>query len=276
MLISVVVTTYNRPLALKMVLQALRDQTDTNFEVIVADDGSREETRLMIDSIQSSLGYPLVHAWQEDKGFRAARARNLAVLKAKGEYLVFLDGDSVPRVDFIENHRKLAESGYLVAGNRLLLSKELTQTLEATCETIHNWSMIQWIRCYLARKINRLLPLLNLSKIALGRKLKSNSWQKVRTCNLGVWKRDFEAVNGFDCSYEGWGFEDSDLAIRLLKLGVYKKNGSFATGVLHLWHNEFDRSHEDENFNRLQSLLKNSHLKAAIGLKELQSGVGRC
>ena len=270
MLISVIVSTYNRPVALKMVLQALKSQTDSNFEVIVADDGSRDQTREMIDSLKPSLGYTLVHAWQEDCGFRAARARNLAVLASCGEYLIFLDGDSVPRVDFIANHRMLAEKGWMVAGNRILLSKEITEKVEQTLDPIHGWSLGRWIRCYFARTINRLLPLLSFPSVAFGRKSKANSWKKVRTCNLGIWKSDFESVNGFDCAYEGWGFEDSDLAIRLLNFGVRKKNGSFATGVLHLWHNEFDRSREEENLNRLQKRIETGDIKAAYGLEELQ------
>lgn len=126
MLISIIVTTYNRPAALRVVLLALNQQTDLNFEVVVADDGSKEDTRRMITELRPSLNYRLVHAWQEDKGFRAARARNLAVTQSKGEYLVFLDGDSVPRGTFVAHHRALAEQGWMVAGNRILLSPEFT------------------------------------------------------------------------------------------------------------------------------------------------------
>ena len=270
MLISVVITTYNRPLALKMALLALSNQTDSNFEVIVADDGSREETRLMIESVKPILGYSLTHVWQEDKGFRAARVRNLAALEAKGEYLVFLDGDCVPRANFIKNHRKLSEKGWIVAGNRLLLSQVLTEKVELDAEPIHEWSIGRWIGCYVNGEINRLLPLMSFAGINTGRKSKPNSWKKVRTCNLGVWRQDFNAVNGFDCAYEGWGFEDSDLAIRLLNFGVCKKNGSYATGVLHMWHKEFDRGHEVENYNRLQSRLDSGDIRATIGLEELQ------
>lgn len=107
MLISLIVTTYNRPDALKLILQALNEQSDRNFEVIIGDDGSGEETVQLIKRLQAEVTYPLIHAWQKDQGFRLARVRNLAALKSHGDYLIFLDGDCIPRRNFIEVHRKL-------------------------------------------------------------------------------------------------------------------------------------------------------------------------
>jgi GT2 family glycosyltransferase len=88
----------------------------------------------------------------------------------------------------------------------------------------------------------------------------------VRTCNLGVWADDFRAVNGFDEVFEGWGYEDSDLAVRLLNHGVRRKEGAFATGVLHLWHRENDRARESENWQRLQRRIAAGTVRAELGL----------
>jgi hypothetical protein len=106
--------------------------------------------------------------------------------------------------------------------------------------------------------INRTLPLRSLPLGPL-RKLAATRWQRVRTCNLALWRRDFATVNGFDEAYAGWGFEDSDLAVRLLNAGVRRKEGAFATGVLHLWHRENDRRFEGENLARLQAAHRLAH-----------------
>ena len=100
--ISVVVTTFNRPDALHLVLAALTQQTLLPNEVIIADDGSTEETRQLIVQLKTTLNYPIKHVWQADEGFRAAKIRNQAVLQANYDYLIFLDGDCVPFPDFIE------------------------------------------------------------------------------------------------------------------------------------------------------------------------------
>ena len=120
-LISLVVTTYNRPDALNAVLAACFDQDAGNYEVIIADDGSTANTRELIESLQKTAPVPLKHVWQEDLGFRAAMARNRGTLAAAGEYIVFLDGDCIPQRNFVARHRQLARKGYLVSGSRVLM-----------------------------------------------------------------------------------------------------------------------------------------------------------
>src|SRR6476469_782835 len=129
--ISVVITTYNRPDALTAVVEALFVQSDQQFEIIIADDGSKEATRDCIDGLKARSPVPLQHVWQPDDGFRAAMARNRGTLAARGDYIVFLDGDCVPQRDFIAQHRKLAKRGFLVSGSRVLLSPALTERILA-------------------------------------------------------------------------------------------------------------------------------------------------
>src|SRR5689334_759596 len=93
--VSLIITTYNRPEALAAVLRALDLQIERDFEVLIADDGSTDETRILLEGLRERVHFPLRHVWQEDRGFRAARARNLAVAASGGEYLVFLDGDCI-------------------------------------------------------------------------------------------------------------------------------------------------------------------------------------
>ncbi|MCK5877907.1 MAG: glycosyltransferase family 2 protein [Candidatus Marithrix sp.] len=246
--ISVIITTYNRPDALELVLSALAEQQFTNFEVIVADDGSTATTAKFIQ--QLSIPYPLQHVWQKDQGFRAAKVRNLAVTVAKGNYLVFLDGDCIPRIDFIAKHNQLAELGYFVVGNRVLFTKKFTQQVIQSKIPVWNWPINQWLLPYFKSNINRLSPLFRLPFI---RKYCRQTWKGVKTCNLAVWKQNFEQINGFDESFQGWGYEDANLAVRLLRSGVHRKNGRFAIPVLHLWHNEEQRN--PDNWQRFEQML---------------------
>ena len=266
MLISVVVTTYNRPDALRAVLDGLAAQTDRDFEVIVADDGSREDTRVLVEDTAPDFPVQLDHVWQEDKGFRAGAARNRAAERARGGYLVFLDGDCIPRVDFIARHRALSEPGWMVAGHRVLLSEKVTaQTLRDRLP-LQQRSRSEWSAAQRRGDINRTLP---LATLALGplRKIAARRWQRIRTCNLGVWMNDFRRVRGFDETFEGWGFEDSDLAVRLLNAGVRRKEGAFATGVLHLWHRENDRKNEGRNWELLQERIRSGETLPVRGLQ---------
>jgi len=127
--ISVIVSTYNRPDALEMVLRSLAAQTCTDFEVVVADDGSREDTRLMIDRFGSQSPFKLKHVWQEDEGFRAATIRNKTVAASQGEYLVFLDGDCMVFPDFLAEHARLKEPNRFTTGNRKTMANSIFKRL---------------------------------------------------------------------------------------------------------------------------------------------------
>lgn len=264
--ISVVVTTYNRPDALSAVLAGLAAQVDGNFEAIIADDGSTDDTARLIAA--SDIGAPLRHVWQKDRGFRVARARNRAIAASSGDYVVFLDGDCVPRPDFVARHRALAEQGWFVAGNRVLLSRGETERVLARGEDVGGRHLAHWIVRRALGRVNRLLPLVGLPDGAW-RRAHPERWQGARTCNMAVWKRDLDAVDGFDAAFEGWGLEDTDLALRLMRAGVLRKDGRFATGVVHLWHEERDRASLAENQRRLDDMIAATRVRAERGLSTL-------
>lgn len=265
MKITVIVTTYNRPDALSYVLSALSTQGDLNFNVIVADDGSSSETEQTVKKIQSTSPYDLHHVWQADQGFRAAQIRNQAVLAATGDYLIFIDGDSVPLKNFIARHRRLAERGWFVAGSRVLLSAAFTTEVLSKQLILQNFGLKQWLKLWVNKKINRWISTLSLP-LGVLRKVRPTKWQTVKTCNLAVWRQDLLSINGFDEAYTGWGYEDSDLVIRLLRRGIKYKSGYFATPVFHLWHSENDRSQEQSNLQRLNKLRKSNAIMATKGL----------
>jgi glycosyltransferase involved in cell wall biosynthesis len=268
--ISVIVTTYNRADALDAVLRALARQNDDDFEVVIADDGSGPTTAQIVEAWKKKAGFNLRHVWQEDRGFRAAEIRNRAVLASRGAYCIFLDGDCVPRPNFIAVHRQLAEPGWFVTGNRALMSQSLTASVLREGEEPELWGLGIWIKQLLRGGINRLVPLLSLPLGPL-RKLRSRAWRGARSCNLAVWRSDLDRVDGFDAAFSGWGREDSDILVRLLRAGVRRKDGVFATGILHLWHPEADRSQLPENERRLDQSLSDQRVRAHEGLSVLGS-----
>jgi glycosyltransferase involved in cell wall biosynthesis len=267
-LISVILTTYQREDALDAVLRGLATQSDRGFEIVVADDGSGPQTRTLVERRAAELDVRLAYVWQEDRGFRAGEVRNRGILASRGDYFIFLDGDCIPRRNLVAVHRRLAEPGWFVTGNRVLMSRELTEQVLARPSEIEHWSARDWIALRRRGKINRLAPLLRLPLGPL-RRLRQGAWRGARSCNLAVWRRDIERVDGFDASYSGWGLEDSDLLIRLLRAGIRRKDGNFATGVLHLWHPENDRSLLAENQRRLDAIAAADRVRAIVGLSAL-------
>ena len=267
MRIAIILTTYNRPDALAAVLAGYAAQRDAEFELLVADDGSTDDTRKVIDAFKARVNFPVTHVWHEDQGFRAAAIRNRALAQTSSDYIVFSDGDCVPTPHFVARHAQLAERGWFVAGNRVLLSAAFTDRVLRENLPIHGWALTAWLAAWARRDINRWLPLVTLPDGAF-RKSAPQRWEGVKTCNLAAWREDLVRVNGLDETYSGWGLEDSDLVIRLLHAGVRHKSGRFATPVLHLWHAENDRSRLVENQRLLDTLIESQRSVAALGINQ--------
>jgi glycosyltransferase involved in cell wall biosynthesis len=267
-LISIVVTTYNRDDALAAVLRSLAAQSDRDFEVLVADDGSGPATAALVEQRKQQFGVPLTHVWQEHRGFRAGEIRNRAIRASRGEYVVFLDGDCLVRPDFVATHRRLAERGWFVTGNRALLTPALTEAVLNQKLEPELWSLTGWLGQRFSGGLNRLAPVLRLPLGPL-RKMRPQAWEDARSCNLAVWRADLDRVDGFDAIFSGWGKEDSDLLVRLLHSGVRRKDGAYATGVLHLWHAAADRSQLAENERRLARVIESKRVRAEKGMASL-------
>jgi len=270
-LISLVITTYNRPDALRAVVEACFTQQDKNFEIIIADDGSTANTRETVAALKQRSPVALLHVWQPDAGFRAAMARNRGTLAARGAYVIFLDGDCIPRSDFIAQHRKLARPGYLVSGSRILMSAELTRQILTGAIDLRRASLPQMLGYRLKGHLNKTAQLL-LRWPDIGRESKRFTWRRIKSCNLGVWRSDLDTVNGFDESFTGWGHEDSDLVVRLFNAGVMRKDGAFATEVFHLWHHEAQRDQESSNRAVVLARASDNTIVATQGLSSHAGG----
>lgn len=238
---SILITTFNRPRALDLVLKTVATQSRIPDEVVVCDDGSLAETRMLVKQWEELL--PIRHAWQPDRDFRAARSRNLGVSKSYSDYLIWIDGDCLLPPNFVESHIKLAEPGYLVAGGRRLLPHAETQALLSDAESFER-AFTHW----------------KFRSIPLGilRNMNPTAWEIVRTCNLGLHRDDLEKVGGFDESYVGWGREDSDFVARLIHDGVKVRSGRFAACVAHLHHPGCARVQQSENDALFKSRLNDA------------------
>ena len=262
---AVIVTTYNRPDALAAVLEGYLAQTDTDFELVVADDGSTPDSRAVVEAYRARAPFPIRHVWHEDQGFRAAAIRNRAAATTNADYIVFTDGDCIPPPHFVAAHKKLAERGHFLSGNRLLLTEAFTREVLDAKVPVQRWSAMRWLGARLQGRINRWLPMVRLPDGAF-RKQVAQDWEGIKTCNLSLWRDDLVKVNGVDESFSGWGLEDSDLVIRLYRAGVRHKSARFAAPVFHLWHRENDRSSLAGNQKRLDEVMKSDRVRAVQGL----------
>lgn len=235
MRISVIMTTYNRPDALEKVLSGLCQQTRLSDEVLIADDGSTPETEALVHEISDSAPFPVRHVWHADRGFRAAAIRNKAIRRSTGEYMVLLDGDCIPDRHFIADHGRLARRGYFFQGKRVLIEEQSTPSFRFA-DTV---GAVNKIRLLFSSGIGNRHHLLRLPFFPAS---SSRSLSGVRSCNLGLFRDDLFAVNGFNEEFTGWGREDSELVARLYNYGLRRKNHPFLAACYHLWHPENDRS----------------------------------
>lgn len=265
--ISLIVTTYNRPDALEAVIEGCFEQTDQNFEIIVADDGSGEATRACVARLAARSPVPLQHVWQPDAGFRLAMSRNGGIAAARGQYIVIIDGDCVPQRDFIAQHRRLAKRGFMVTGSRILVSPQFTQRALAEKISLQGLALRDKFSLRAAGHINKVMQLL-LHLPDVGREKKRFTYRRIKGCNMAIWRSDVELVNGFDASFSGWGYEDSDMVLRLFNAGVMRKDGAFATEVFHLWHKEAQRDQASSNRMIVQQREADGTTQAAMGLRE--------
>jgi len=263
--IAVLVSTYNRPAYLRCVLAGYRRQTDNGFALYIADDGSGPETCRLIEAFARDVPFPVRHIWHEDRGFRKCRIHNRALRLIGEDYIILTDGDCVPPPRLVAAHRRYAERGCFLSGDRILCSQAWTQQLCRMTSARFPASFTGWLDLRLRGEINRLLPLL----LPVRTGAPNTRLKGIRGCHLSCWRDDIMRVNGFDEQFEGWGREDSDLAARLLHAGNYRRNLR-GVPVLHLWHEEEPRHRLDTNDTMLRECLESRRIRALKGVDEIR------
>jgi glycosyltransferase involved in cell wall biosynthesis len=280
-LVSVVISTYEWPAALDVMLSALADQGDDGFEVLVADDGSGPETAAVVARWRKAGCIDVRHVRQPNEGWRKSRVLNLGALAAQGEYFVFLDGDSVPRRWFVEAVRRCMLPGWFVSSKRLHLSRELSRRVLEEHRPIWRWSAARWV-IGAPRELFRteretarlglLVPVRDRRRPwRAGQPEFSAPYEAYGFC-FGVSRADFERVNGFDMRFENWGGEDEDIAARLRRAGLRCGWPGPKATMLHLWHPE-KRGTMQSNKELVRESLAGSHVEAVDGLRQLAAQV---
>jgi glycosyltransferase involved in cell wall biosynthesis len=246
--VSLIITTYNRPDYLRKVLEGVLCQNLLPDEILIADDGSDERTKQVVKKFQALKACPLTHVWHEHMGFRAAKIRNEAIKQARGDYIVFLDGDCIPAVRFIADHVSLAKEGHFFQGKRLLVAKEASGSFEASSAG----DVRHLLRLFVKGHLSHVHHLMRVSFLPA---LSGRSIKGVRSCNIGIYRKDLITVNGFNQDFVGWGREDSELVVRLYNYGLRRRSHPFMATCFHLWHEENPRDRLGENDGLLRAAI---------------------
>lgn len=270
---SIILSTYNSPAWLEKVLYGYFCQTCTDFEIVIADDGSRPDTAALIERLRAESPVPLIHVWQRDDGFRKSRILNKAVLHANTPYLLFSDGDCIPRADFVDTHLRRAQPGYWLSGSYYKLPMETSKLI--TREDIESGRCFdkQWLyqhglpRLRKTLKISagpRLAPLLNRLTPA-----KCN----FKGSNGSVWRDDVLRVNGFD-ERMPWGGQDREFGVRLINAGIKPRHVRYDAIVVHLDHARgyIDPEKVAANKALRKANARNRVVRTPCGIQELLDG----
>ena len=232
---SIVISTYNSPKWLAKVLYGYNNQTYRLFEIVIADDGSSQETFDLIEKIQKEVFYPIVHVWHEDNGFQKSQILNKAIKKCSSPYIIMSDGDCIPRFDFVEIHVKHREEGFFLSGGYFMLPMHISNLISEQDIYDGHCFDLKWL------KENGLKPSFKNNKLT-STGLKSwvlnlftptnASWNGH---NASGWRKDIMAINGFDERMQ-YGGQDRELGERLFNNGLKSKQIRYSAICVHLDH----------------------------------------
>lgn len=265
---TVIAAFYNRLDYLKLVLAGFERQTEKNFELIIADDGSRADVVKEIDKIILSHSFPIKHVWQEDKGFRKNKILNKAITESESDYLIFIDADCVPHKSFIEGHLTFSTKAFSLTGRRVNLSQKITNQLteKNVREGFLEKNILLLIKDGLFGKS------FDVEKgLYLKNKFFLNYFNKksrgLLGCNFSAFKEDLIKVNGFDERYEAPSIgEDTDIQFRLELIGVKIKSINHTAVQYHLYHKLQERTFV--NLELFQEVKNNKLAFTSFGLKK--------
>lgn len=262
MKLSVIVTTYNSPEWLEKVLWGFRAQTHNDFELIIGDDGSSEDTRELIDFMRVATGMTIKHIWQEDRGFRKCRILNKTILAVESDYVVFTDGDCIPRADFLKVHAREAEPGHYLSGGYHKLPMSTSKAITKDDILSGHCFNLKWLKAHgLKRSLKNSKLTASPASARILNRLTPTACN-FKGSNGSTWLKDIIAINGFD-ERMPWGGLDREFGVRLINLGIKPKHVRYDAVVLHLDHK---RGYKDPEIMR-----KNKELR----LQNQHNGVTR-
>ena len=255
--IALIISTYNQPEYLARLLAAVSRQTCTPAELLLADDGSTEDTRNVFTRWAAEQPFHTRHLWQQHEGFRKSRILNDCIAAARSAYVVFLDGDTLPHPHFIADHRQMAWTGFFAQGHRALVEQRAAAWFGLGHPRADRWR---------ALFAGQLRGVANAFRWPLGWRRIRGGLRGIRGCNFGVWRTDLLNVNGFNEEFEGWGREDAELALRLMNSGVRRFNARGRAVCYHLWHPPAPRGSLSQNDVMLAHAIAEGRRRCALGL----------
>ena len=260
---SLCISTYNWPAALYHCLLSVKNQTLLPKEVIIADDGSTNETALLIDEIRKTFPIPIIHVWQKDEGFKLAAIRNKSFAKATGEYIIQSDADVILHPNFIQDHLRFAKKNTFVSGARCMLNKEFSENIL----TQHTNPTVQQMLENCTKKYNGLrIPILSYANYYLQQGIAQTKY--VLGVNMAFYKEDLLAVNGYNEEFTGWGKEDNDIAVRLFMHGIKIRVIKFGVNLYHIHHKGADGKQLEVNDLLYKQTLANKITFAHKGINQ--------
>ena len=235
MQISVVFTTYNSPRWLEKVVWGYECQHFKEFELVIADDGSDHETGELIERLRGDTGLPIRHVWHADKGFRKCRILNKAIVQARYEYVVFTDGDCIPRSDFLAEHAAHAERGCFLSGSYFKLPMTTSEAITRDDIASGRCFDLDWLKAHGLKPGRKHRKLRTSKRAARWLNRLTLTRCNLKGSNASVWRDDLLRVNGFDERMQ-WGGLDRELGVRLRNAGIRPKHVRYNAICIHLDH----------------------------------------
>jgi len=270
MRVSAIITTYNQPEQLEKVMWGYASQKHADFELIIADDGSGPLTTEVIDRVAAASGLDVLHVWHEDRGFRKTEILNRAILAAAGEYLLFSDGDCIPRDDFVETHARLAQPGCFLSGGYIKLPREASIAISIDDIKSGRAMDASRLRALGWHPGKRALRLLRGSVIPTLLDATTPTRRTWNGHNSSTWRSAIFEVNGFDLDM-AYGGLDRALGERLINAGLKGKQVRHRTPCLHLYHERpyVDPEKWKRNHEIRKRIRRDKEIRAHNGIAEL-------
>lgn len=257
--VSLIIATYNWPEALELCLLSVLQQTVLPDEIIIADDGSTNQTKKLIDKFIKKTPLSIKHIWHEDKGFRKCIILNKSIKETRNSYIVQIDGDVILHKNFIEDHAYFSKPKTFIKAYRSNLTEQKTKGLMNTKKVALSWHN----RGVKNKENSFRLPF--YSKIFKPKEVLSS--EGITGSNTAYWKEDAFAVNGYNNNLTGWGAEDKEFAQRLVNYGIKKRRLKFVAIQFHLYHKEADKKNHREQIEEVIKLINNKTYFCNNGIK---------
>lgn len=269
MKLSVIITTYNSEEWLKKVLVGYENQTEKDFEIVIADDGSTEKTKELLTTFSNSFQYPILHVWQEDNGFQKCKILNKAIVRTNSEYLLFTDGDCIPREDFVQTHLIHKEKGYFLSGGYFKLPMTTSTKITLTDITSKKCFNPFWLAKNKVKKNFKLSKLVRFKPFTMFMNWLTPTKKTFNGHNTSCFKEDLKAVNGFNETMK-YGGLDRELGERLFNYGTLGKQIRYSAICLHLDHERgyFNQEEWHKNLKIRAYNIRNNVIRTENGLDQ--------